>query len=326
MESKNEQPAPDALYEKVLTAHLKEQRQGRYWNYGFKGLVFFYVVLLTMLTFKNSKNTPQEPLVLQNPHVALVNLEGTVQRKGEGIAAHTVVPALKKAFEAEHVQGIVLNIDSGGGSPVEAWDIVRELERYKTMYPEKKVHAVIRSVGGSAAYLIAAAADTVHASPMSLVGSIGVLMPSVGVTELMDKLGVEDRTLVSGPYKDLGSSTRQRRDDEQALLQERVSQFAVTFQNKVKELRGDRLKDDPLLFTGLWWTGEQAADLGLVDSLSSVDELVRELYDGVPLETYEADASIKDFLKHMRQMFHASMTESMQSALGLDTKLDASLR
>lgn len=312
----------DALYETVLTAHLKEQRQARYWNYGFKGLVLFYVILITWFTLKASNRQPQVSPVTSKPHVALITLEGAVQSKGEGISAHQVIPVLKKAFEAEQVQAIVLSIDSPGGSPVEAWDVVSAIERFKQDHPEKKVHAVIRNVGASAAYLIAAGADTIHASPMSLVGSIGAVMGSVGVTELMDQWGFENRTITSGRYKDLGSPMRAMEQDDRALLQERVDGIAKTFQDKVVALRGDRLSHDPLLFSGLWWTGDQALALGVVDALGSVDSLMHDEYADLVLEEYEAELSVKEMMHQFKKMFRMNFQQSMQQALGLKVSVD----
>ena len=173
---------------------------------------------------------------------------------------------------------MVLNVNSPGGSPVQSDDIWQEIQYLKKQNPDKKVYAVIGDMGASGAYYIASAADEIWVNPSSLVGSIGVIMPNYGVNGLAQKLGVEDRTMTSGSNKDILSMTKPINPAQQAHVQAVLDNVHSHFIRAVKEGRGKRLKsNDPAIFSGLFWTGEQAVALGIADRNGSITTLMREL-------------------------------------------------
>ena len=185
---------------------------------------------------------------------------------------------IKKAFENKQSKAVILNINSPGGSPVQSDEIWQEIQILKKAHTDKKLYAVIGDTGASGAYYIASAADQIIVNPSSLVGSIGVIMPNYGVNGLMQKLGVEDRTMTSGSNKALLSMTQPVDPAQKAHVQGVLDNVHGHFIEAVKKGRGEKLKsNDPAIFSGLFWTGEQAVSLGIADRIGSVNALKREL-------------------------------------------------
>jgi len=212
---------------------------------------------------------------------------------------------LESAFEADSAQGVVLLINSPGGSPVQSESIYQKILSLRAEYPEKKLYAVVSDVCASGSYYVAAAADEIYASRASIVGSIGVRMDSYGVTELMDKLGVESRTITAGENKAIFSPFEEVNPAHVAHLEKLIGQVHDQFINDVRAGRGDRLTEVDGLFSGLFWTGEEAVKIGLVDGLGDAEYIASEKYDDLELVSYEPAKS-----------FYEELSEGMGVGLG----------
>ena len=262
------------LIEKLLQSANKEQKTTRRWGIFFKFLTFAY--LFFILTVLLPKDLPGGPSV-SGGHTALVDVQGVIS-DAEDASADNIVTGLRAAFEAKESKSVVMRINSPGGSPVQSDYVFREIRRLKEQYPDKKLYAVITDVGASGAYYIAAAADEIYANPSSIVGSIGVIMGGgFGFEGLMGKLGVERRVVKSGAHKDLLDPFSPVKDFQQEHMQRMLDGVHREFIDSVKAGRGDRLKEDPDLFSGLFWNGRDALELGLVDAFGSAGYVAREI-------------------------------------------------
>ena len=270
------------ILEKAVLASVEEQRRSRRWSIFFKCLGFAYLLIVLMAITKSCSTDSSEKATasIGSDHLAVVNIVGTIDSSSSQSTVNSddTSKALKRAFEAKSSKAIALNINSPGGSPVQSDEIWQEIRYLKKQYPNKKVYAVIGDMGASGAYYIASAADEIIVNPSSLVGSIGVIMPNYGLSGLAQKLGVEDRTLTSGNNKDILSMTKPINPAQQAHVQAVLDNVHSHFIRAVKEGRGKRLKsNDPAIFSGLFWTGEQAVALGIADRNGSITTLMREL-------------------------------------------------
>lgn len=216
--------------------------------------------------------------VSTTPHAAVISLEGLVMPGGD-IDADQLLIALGNAFEADQSRGIILQINSPGGSPVQAERIYNEIMRLKAEYPDKKVVAVIEDMGVSAAYYIAAAADEIVASKASLVGSIGVIINGFGAVDAIEKLGIERRLITAGDNKALMDPFSPRDPEQEAYMQRIVDQIHTQFIDAVRQGRGERLAQRADIFSGLVWNGEQAKELGLVDHIGSMGYAQRNILE-----------------------------------------------
>ena len=252
-------------------ANLKEQQSQRRWKLGMRlaWLLFFGVVAWQAFSFNSPSNHTSFA------HTAMVTIQGEIG-PGTEASAQNIMSSMRTALEDPGSKALVLLINSPGGSPVQAGLIYDEITRLRALH-NKPVYAVVEESCASAAYYIAAAADQIYVDKASLVGSIGVLMDGFGFTGLMDKLGVERRLMTAGENKGFldpfSPQTQAQRQHAQAML----NQIHAQFIDVVKKGRGDRLKATPELFSGLFWSGQQAVDLGLADSLGSVDGVAREV-------------------------------------------------
>lgn len=267
------------ILEKAVLASVEEQRRTRRWGIFFKFLTFLYLLFVFVLlgrgctTSESSGGTSSS-----TSHLAVVNIIGTIDSSNQSVNSEDTNKALERAFEAKNSKAVALNINSPGGSPVQSDEIWQEIRYLKKQHPDKKVYAVIGDMGASGAYYIASAADEIIVNPSSLVGSIGVIMPNYGITGLAQKLGIEDRTLTSGSNKDILSMTKPVNPAQREHIQSVLDNVHDHFINAVKEGRGARLKsNDPAIFSGLFWTGEQAIKLGVADRTGNLDTLMREL-------------------------------------------------
>lgn len=270
------------LIEKLVMSSQSEQRKSRRWGIFFKSLTFIYLFVILFLLYAPVQSGLEK---VSGEHTALIEINGPIAADEEA-NADNVVSALRDAFEAEDAKAIVLRINSPGGSPVQSGYINDEIERLRAEHPGKKVYAVIADIGASGAYYIAAAADEIYADKASLVGSIGVVAGGFGFTGLMDKLGVERRLYTSGENKAFLDPFTPENDKEVAFWQNVLDTTHKQFIEQVKEGRGDRLKDNDRLFSGLIWTGEQALELGLIDGLGSSGYVAREVVGAEDLVDY----------------------------------------
>ncbi|SEQ78838.1 protease-4 [Azotobacter beijerinckii] len=263
------------LLEKTLLATVEERRRARRWGIFFKLLGFAYLsTLLVMfspaLSLKEAART--------GDHTALVEVRGVIA-DSESASADNIVGSLRAAFKDKHTKGVVLRINSPGGSPVQSGYIYDEIRRLRAAHPDIKLYAVITDLGASGAYYIASAADAVYADKASLVGSIGVTAASFGFVGAMERLGVERRVYTAGEHKAFLDPFQPQKEGEVRFWREVLDVTHRQFIDSVKQGRGERLKDKdhPELFSGLVWSGEQALQLGLVDALGSASHVAREV-------------------------------------------------
>jgi protease-4 len=292
--------------EKLLFATLEEQKATRRWR-AFVRLAWlaFFIFLIWALTFRGSAGTDKT-----TPHTAVIEIEGEIGPKSEA-SAEFIIAAAKAAFEDAGAQGVVLLINSPGGSPVQAGIINDELKRLKARY-KKPLYAVVEESCASAAYYIAVSADRIFVDKASIVGSIGVLMEGFGFVGLMDKLGVERRLLTAGENKGFLDPFSPQTDRHKEHAQEMLNQIHRQFIDVVKTGRGKRLKEVPELFSGLFWTGQQAVDLGLADQLGNLDYVAREVIKAEELVDYTRHENVAEKLA---KRFGAAIGEGAVKAL-----------
>ncbi|RLL49040.1 signal peptide peptidase SppA [Acinetobacter cumulans] len=268
------------ILEKAVLASVEEQRRTRRWGIFFKFLTFAYILFVLVALGKgcSTASSTSSDVAASSSHIAVVDIIGTIAADKQSVNSTDTIRSLKRAFENKQSKAVVLNINSPGGSPVQSDEIWQEIQYLKQQHKDKKLYAVIGDTGASGAYYIASAADEIIVNPSSLVGSIGVIMPNYGVNQLMQKLGVEDRTMTSGENKALLSMTQPVDPAQKAHVQGVLDNVHDHFINAVKQGRGKKLKStDPAIFSGLFWTGEQAVKLGIADRTGSIQSLKREL-------------------------------------------------
>ena len=266
------------ILEKAVLASVEEQRRTRRWGIFFKFLTFAYILFLLVVMGRGCSTANVDASTTTGNHLAVVDIIGTIAADDKSVNSEDTIKSLKKAFENKQSKAVILNINSPGGSPVQSDEIWQEIQILKKAHTDKKLYAVIGDTGASGAYYIASAADQIIVNPSSLVGSIGVIMPNYGVDGLMQKLGVEDRTMTSGSNKALLSMTQPVDPAQKAHVQGVLDNVHGHFIEAVKKGRGEKLKsNDPAIFSGLFWTGEQAVSLGIADRIGSVNALKREL-------------------------------------------------
>lgn len=299
------------LIEQLSTASLKEQRRARRWGIFFKSLFFFY---LFFLLYMGVKEQGLSEASRTKEHTAMVEVNGLISDATKA-KADTIIEGLRDAFDDENTKGVVLRINSPGGSPVQSDYVYREIKRLRTLHKDIPLYAVIVDVGASGAYYIASAADNIYVNPASIVGSIGVLMNGFGFTGAMDKLGVERRLLTAGESKGMLDPFTPLQEDEVAHVKGLLNTIHQQFITAVKEGRGERLKDDPQLFSGKFWTGEQSIELGLADAIGDVDYVAREVIKVEDVVDYTAKP---DLFKRFADRLGMSMANVLSEQLGLN--------
>jgi protease-4 len=262
------------LIEKMVSELGSEQKRSRRWGVFFKLLTFVYLFTL-LVFFMGATDKPEINKESGTAHTAVIEVKGVIAADQEA-SADIIVAGLRNAFEDTDTKAVVLRINSPGGSPVQSGYIYDEIVRLKTLH-DIPVYAVIADIGASGAYYIAAAADEIYADKASLVGSIGVVGSGFGFVEVLDKLGVERRTFTSGKHKGFLDPFLPLKDDEKTFWESVLKVTHKQFIEQVKKGRGDRLKDDDRLFSGLIWSGEQALEFGLIDGLGSTSYVAREV-------------------------------------------------
>lgn len=270
--------------EKLAFAALDEQKARRRWSIVFKSLGFLYLLVVLITVVDWGKNAEHE-----ETHTAVVSLNGVIEAKGEANAEDTIA-ALTSAFEEPKVAGIVLRINSPGGSPVQAGMVNDEIRRLRGKYPDKPLYAVVEDMCASGGYYVAVAADKIYVDKASIVGSIGVLMDGFGFTGAMDKVGVERRLLTAGANKGFLDPFSPPVESHQAHAHLLLADIHKQFIDVVKTGRGNRLKETPDMFSGLMWTGAQSVELGLADGFGSIDSVARDVIKAEKILDY----SVKD--------------------------------
>jgi protease-4 len=299
-----------ATLEKLAFASLNEQKAARRWKTFVRlSWLAFFIFLVWLAMTRSAPST-----ATSTAHTAVVEVKGEIAN-GSDASAEFVIAALKTAFEDQGAKGIVLLINSPGGSPVQAGIISDEIKRLKAKH-KKPVYAVVEETCASAAYYIAAATDKIFVDKASIVGSIGVLMDGFGFTGVMDKVGVERRLLTAGENKGFLDPFSPMNDAQRAHAQAMLNQIHTQFINVVKTGRGDRLKlDTPGLFSGLFWSGEQAVEFGLADQLGNVDYVAREVIKAEEVTDYTRRDNVAEKLaKKFGAAMGAATVQSLQSA------------
>jgi protease IV len=299
------------LLERTLLAGVQEQRRARRWGVFFKLLTFIYIfgalaLFSPMLAMKKSATT--------GSHTAVIEVRGMIADQ-EMASADNIVSSLRAAFEDAGTKGVILRINSPGGSPVQSGYIYDEILRLRTEYPMIKLYAVITDLGASGAYYIASAADQIYADKASLVGSIGVTAATFGFVGVMEKLGVDRRIYTSGEHKAFLDPFQPQKEEETKFWQGVLETTHRQFIASVKQGRGDRLKvaEHPELFSGLVWSGEQALQLGLIDALGNTSYVAREVIG----EKQVVDFTVKESpFDRFAKTLGASMAERIALWMG----------
>jgi protease-4 len=268
------------VLEDLAFAALKEQQKSRRWGYIFKGFIALYLVALLVLMLSSS-DIP----VHNETHTALVEINGVIAADAKA-NADTVITGIRDAFENENAKGLIIRMNTPGGSPVQAGIINDEINRLKTTRPDFPVYAVIQDVCASGGYYIAAAAKEIYADKASIVGSIGVRMDSFGFTNAIEKLGVERRSLTAGENKAFLDPFLPMRKQDINHAHTMLDNIHQQFIDVVKQGRGDRLSNNPDLFSGLFWSGEQALPLGLIDGFATSSTVARDIIGAEDIVNY----------------------------------------
>jgi protease-4 len=260
------------LVTKLATAALKEQRRTRLWGIFFKLLTFAYITVLLLAAF----DWKGREMTGTRKHTAVVEVSGLIA-PGADASAERINSALLEAFKDSNTQGVVVRINSPGGSPVQAQTIYDEMRRLRKKYPDIPLYAVVEDVCASGGYFVAAGADRIYVGKASIIGSIGVLMNGFGFTGLMDKLGVERRLITAGKNKGMLDPFSPVDETDVKHARAMVDDIHQQFIAVVREGRGQRLKETPDMFSGLIWTGQKSIDLGLADAVGSMEYVAREV-------------------------------------------------
>lgn len=296
------------MIEKIALEALKESRAKRRWGIFFKlaGLAYLAIVLFVAVDWGDFLTRPAS----SRKHTALVSINGVIDARGNANAAR-IIGALQSAFENEATAGVILRINSPGGSPVQSGIIYDEIRRLRKKHPDIYLYAVVEDLCASGGYYIAAAADKIFVDKASIIGSIGVLMDGFGFTEAMQRLGIERRLLTSGDNKGFldpfSPQDLAQKEHAKTLLQEIHAQFIEV----VRKGRGDRLQETPEIFSGLMWTGSQSVKLGLADGFGTVDSVAREVIQAENI----LDFSVKE-----------NLAERFAKRLGADTDMSLLFR
>lgn len=279
-----------ATLEKLVMATVQERRSARRWGIFFK-LSFLLLAFFALWSLYDFNFTGTDELV--GKHTALIEIEGSIEDEGSG-SADVVIPSLGKAFADAESVAVVLRINSPGGSPVQAGAIVDEIGRLKRSYPNKPVYVVVDEICASGGYYIAAAADQIFVNKASIVGSVGVLMDGFGFTGSMEKLGVERRLLTAGENKGFLDPFSPQSDKHKAHAQAMLNEIHQQFIAVVRSGRGKRLKETPETFSGLFWSGAKAVDMGLADGFGTVESVARDVIKVEDVVDYTAHEGLPE--------------------------------
>ena len=287
--------------EHLLLENLKEQRRARRWRTVMRvmTLVAFVGLAINLFDFNLGSKASL------GKHTALVDLQGEIAPDTRA-NAEAINGALNAAFESAESVGVILRINSPGGSPVQSGIIHDEILRLRAKYPQKPLHVVVEEICASGGYYVAVAADQIYVDKASLVGSVGVIMSGFGVTGLMDKLGVERRLITAGKNKALLDPFTKEDKKQKEFVQEMLGEVHQQFIQVVRDGRGKRLKETPDMFSGLVWNGARSIDLGLTDSLGTVDSVARDVFKAPDVVDYTVKENLAE---RVAKRFGAAMGE-----------------
>ena len=305
-EIKNESWERNVL-ENLASASLREQRRARGWGIFFKSLTFLYLFILLFVALGW---VGDGKVRLNDKHTALVDLRGIIMADSAS-SADKINASLQSAFQDKNTKGVILRINSPGGSPVQSGYINDEIRRLRAKYPEIPLYAVISDICASGGYYVAAAADKIFVDKASLVGSIGVLMDGFGFTGTLEKLGVERRLLTAGENKGFLDPFTPLDPAQKAHASTLLREIHEQFIRVVQEGRGERLKDAPEIFSGIVWTGQRSIDLGLADEIGSAEYVAREVIKAETVVDFSPSEGIADlFTKRFGQVIANVLVDS----------------
>ena len=296
--------------EKLAFQAIKEQRRNRFWSIFFKTLtlIYLFLILFYMLNWigGNSGHSSED-------HTALIDIQGEIGSHDE-VNADSVIASLHDAYENKHTKGVILRINSPGGSPVQAGIINDEIKRQRKLHPDIPVYAVVEDVCASGGYYIAVAAEKIYVDKASIIGSIGVLMDGFGFTGAMEKFGVERRLMTAGENKAMLDPFSPVNPKHKVLAQAMLNEVHQQFIKVVRDGRGSRLKETPETFSGLFWSGEAGIKMGLADELGSYEYVAREVIKQENIVDFTATEGLAD---RVARKFGASMTQSLFKGISL---------
>jgi protease-4 len=292
------------VIEKLALEALKEQKRARRWGIFFKLLTFAYLTFLILMVLDWRGDGDR---LAGAKHTALVDVIGVIDSKG-GASADSVTGALQSAFKDKNTQGVILRINSPGGSPVQAGIIYDEIRRLREKHPDIPLYAVVEDMCASGGYYIAAATDKIYVDKASLVGSIGVLMDQFGFVDTMEKLGVERRVLTAGENKAFLDPFAPLQPAHVEHARKILGEIHTQFIDVVKKGRGKRLKESPEIFSGLLWSGAASIELGLSDGFGTVDYVAREVIKAEQIVEYTRKENI---LERFAKRFGAATAEAL---------------
>jgi protease-4 len=279
------------VIEKLALAAITEQTKTRHWSIFFKILMFGYVTVALGIALypKFSKDIDSKD------HTAVIDVVGLIA-EDKPANADSIIESLRDAVKDKHTKGIILHANSPGGSPVQSSYVYEEIRKIKKEHPSLPIYAVVSDMCASGCYFIVSASDKIFVNPSSLVGSIGVIMDGFGFVDVMQKLGVERRLITAGAHKAMLDPFSPSKEDESRYVQDLINQIHQQFISAVKAGRGDRLKDNPDMFSGLVWTGEQGVKLGVVDGIGNQDSVAKELVGAETLVDFSKQEHLLDAL------------------------------
>ena len=300
------------LVNRLAFASLNEQRRTRRWNVFFKILLAFYLGAILLLYWPGEW---PETAGTGEKHTALVEMKGIISDETEA-SADNVITGLRDAFEDDSTAGVILRINSPGGSPVQAGYIYDEIKRLREKHPDTPLYAVVTDMCASGGYYVAAAADEIYVDKASIVGSIGVRMDSFGFVGTMDKLGIERRLYTAGESKGFLDPFLPSKAADVEHIETLLVDIHEQFITAVKDGRGDRLKEIEDLFTGLIWTGEESLAMGLVDGLGSSSYVAREIIKAEDIVEFTAEP---DLLERLTDRLGVGVAQALARVLASGT-------
>jgi protease-4 len=294
--------------EHLLLENLKESRKARRWKTILRVLSLILIIGFILQVFDLR---PFGGSFGAERHTAMVSIEGEISSNAIANALD-VGSALQAAFENDNSVGVILRINSPGGSPVQSGIINDEIRRLRALHPNKPLHVVVEDICASGGYYIAVAGDQILVDKASIVGSIGVVMDSFGFTGLMDKLGISRRMITAGSNKGMLDPFSKEDPKQVEMVQTMLNEIHQQFITVVKAGRGDRLKETPDLFTGRVWNGEQAVKMGLADGFGTVDTVARDVFKAPNILDYTMK---ENFAERVAKRFGAEMGSAAGKAL-----------
>ena len=293
------------VIEKIASNSLVEQRRARRWGIFFKLITLLYVGIIIY----GFTAISESPIASNEKITALVKLDGVIGSNLD-INAQDVINGLKQAYSHQGTEAVIISINSPGGSPVQSGIINDEISRYKITHPDIPVYAVVEDICASGGYYIAVAADQIFVNQASIVGSIGVRMDGFGLEDLIKNIGIERRLLTAGKNKAMLDPFLPIVPEQEEFVQNLLDKIHNQFITAVKQGRGERLAQDPQIYSGLFWDGSTAINLGLVDSLGSVGSVARDIVGNDNVIDFTTKAS---FGERLAEKFGAGVGTSFSS-------------